>query len=614
MGQLPFNIGEILSAPGIRPQMRAAVDALAQELKHSGAAYRLCDTWQRRFEWALRGDIPDWTGLAGFRFIVDFGAPLNKSGDPAVFPLPRPQLQEDECPRSIDTYEKLWRAYHQYFHAKKSLYSGKLDVRGEAERYLLANLDDLDPLLGGQAGNVFWLWHCIGAQFVGFSPYTFSDLTNVARTLHGLEKQRLLRFDSGRASTDSLMDVVPGVQRKDRGGTAAAPSGGSVVVAKEGRRLIYMFQGLRDLRQTNDTRPWTNLEITYDGQHLLDEPVQLSASSELSWPSLPFFGECYLEDRSGATTLVIRLASEREVRDAVKQKVDFAVIGGIDSIFFDQWYAHDSRLRARLREIIMLQLRGMASAGVRIGMELSRVPSRDFGELLQQLCREGTVVALGINGIDELPGVVGRPSLDSGLSDFWLDPASMPPDEELRIELATEHQTDTFGPHFEYVTYRRAKRLAEATGVRTLYVHTNTLDFVLRRDADPGSLLRAQLGDMMGKGLVIAALLQRAAPDGTWENAPRRTRLTPAITPEAMVRLARFAHDFQRVDQPDSAERLLNGGYWVAPKATDLSLAVVPVLWPRIAEDGTSSSVFSDVNTTGAGDMSMAAFLLLGGV
>ncbi|MEE4356328.1 MAG: hypothetical protein V2I97_07645 [Desulfococcaceae bacterium] len=101
--------------------------------------------------------------------------------------------------------------------------------------------------------------------------------------------------------------------------------------------------------------------------------------------------------------------------------------------------------------------------------------------------------------------------------------------------------------------------------MRTLYVHSNTLDFILRKDADPGALFRAQQGDIMGKGLVIAALMRRAYGKN-WTNEKDMDKMTPAVTPEAMKRMGKFAVDFEEYEKiSGSRDRILHKGYWIAP-------------------------------------------------
>lgn len=197
-------------------------------------------------------------------------------------------------------------------------------------------------------------------------------------------------------------------------------------------------------------------------------------------------------------------------------------------------------------------------------------------------------------------------------------PVRRPSYSHLKSSLLEEaRNTGIKGDSLEYVTYLRARRLAEVMGVRTRFVHTNSLDLILRRDADPGSLLRAQVADMKGKGWVIAALLLRAY-HSKWGSQVER--LPPAIMPEAMVRLAQFARDFANHEPLDVRQRgpvrqrLLRSGIWLAPSANEYSLVVVPVLWPPISEKGAPPKLPKRLNTTGAGDMTFGAFFYLGGV
>jgi hypothetical protein len=254
--------------------------------------------------------------------------------------------------------------------------------------------------------------------------------------------------------------------------------------------------------------------------------------------------------------------------------------------------------------------------GIRIGIELSGTPIPAYAGALAHWCSRGLVVALGINGEDELPPMA---------SDLQFRPEYRDLPRSLMAEAKdTEHK----GTHFSLLTFLRARRLAEVMGVRTLYVHTNSLDFILRRNADPGALLRAQLADMQGKGLVIAALLQKAYGD-QWDRELRK--IPPTVKPAAMVELMQFALDFSKYESgnPERQEnvyhRLLHSGIWLAPSSAGYSLALVPVMWPPVGEKKRAAGAArrakpvepelpDKLNSTGAGDMTFGAFFYLGGV
>jgi hypothetical protein len=331
-------------------------------------------------------------------------------------------------------------------------------------------------------------------------------------------------------------------------------------------------------------------------------PVELArnplerSSTDMTWPALPFFCSVSINQKR---ELEVRLATQQELDEAFRGRVQFGIISGVDLLFRDSWLTRDRELQARLLGVAQDQVEKLASCGVRLGVELSSLPmAPEYARLVQSLCRSGVVVALGINGEDELPGLVGDEALAMKLPEFWLDP--------------TEGKSVAGAACPEYLTYVRARKLAEATGVRTLYVHTNSLDLILRSNGDPGALLRAQQGDMMGKGLVIAALMQRAYGDD-WAKELRK-KMPLAVKPEAMASLVKFAQDFAKYqDAPRAEEQLMLSGFWLGSSRERHSIAVVPVMWPSVG-NGVAPELPERLNPTGAGDMTFGAFILLGGV
>ncbi len=660
MAQLPFNAFSMLSAPGIRGQVGCAVEALTEVLpgpNAPGQAYKICDLWQRRLELALRSEIPDWAGLAAFRHSLDYT--LSEEVLEALRRAGASPSSAADCPRELATVAECWQAYDQYFNQGRDLHSGKFLLCGAAAEWFQAQASQCRPTLGGQAGNILWLWRCLGADAKAYTPYLSKPLTNLAF------KPAQTQSDSIRSSTRSgstLRDGSPvsphindprsrqhlaqaqvsvrsvspnpldltqnpsfhktpladsqflwlngnqncfkyfaearafaGVRRGDNS-VIDAPTSASFTIAKEGRRLIYSLPGFRPLTP-EAARPPEQACFIFKGQPTLDQVVACPANTD-SWPAAPLFSECHINAEG---MLEITLADEAQLAAAVAGQVDYAVIGGMDAIFYDPWLQTDPQLQARLLNILEKQLKALSECGVRIGVELSGIPRREYAHFVKDLCHEGVIVALGINGVDELPNVTGKASLDMQLFDWWFDPNQVP------AELREQERN-----HFEYLTYLRAKQLANVTGVRTLYVHTMTLDFILRRDADPGALLRAQLGDMMGKGLVIAALLQRNY-DQKWFDALKE--MPPAVNPKAMARLGQFASDFEKHENiPSSRDRLLTSGYRLAASPDEYSVAVVPVVWPHVSDEQVGNGLPENMNPTGAGDMAFGAFFLLGGV
>lgn len=612
MRQLPFDIGSILRLSNVREQVLEATRVLHQQTgKGLGAAFRICNDWQSQFEWALRNSIPDWRVMAAFRCIADFNVPLDKINK--IFPPKPDPLLPGDFPQRISTYEECWRAYQQYLEddPPKDLYSGKLKLAEAAETHFLQKLGECEPVLGGQAGNIVWLARCIGMEACAYISYLFEDITRLPDKYPQLKQLDILQFDSGGHYYSHLADLSgqDGVSTNDPLSRIKAPAGGSIVVAKSGRRLIYQFHGMRDLHQNaKDAMAWDCVEFWLGSRLLSTEPICREAENDITWPTLPFFCECTIAVKE--RKLIVRLARAEEIKATFRGQIDFAVIGGIDALFYDDWLKKDKALQARLQAVVEAQLQALADVGVRIGVEISGVPSPEYARLLQRLCQKGIVVALGINGLDELPTVLNDHKL-ANEADLWFEPLDLP--EPLQTEAKAVKEP---GPHFEYLTYLRARTLAEFMGVRTLYAHTTTLDVILRRDADPGALLRAQQGDMMGKGLGLAALLQRAY-GSDWLTTPDLDKLPMAINPQAMACLGQFASDFARYEGQAAAEdQLLYSGYWLSSTTSGhpYSLAVVPVMWPPAAENQPAPQLPQKLNTTGGGDMAFGAFFFLGGV
>jgi hypothetical protein len=629
-------------------RVRDAAEKL-KDICGPGKAYDLCQRWQERFEWALLGPVPAWAGLAAFRCIIDFTIPLGeltkilrliglpltgkiKSDDQI---LEKKFGSRKDFPKLIEDPENIWLAYYQYFVKKRVLYSGKPTLTGRAQKHFLDKLRDehlgklFETSLGGQAGNILWLWSCIGADVLAYTPYLYRRLTGL-KELASLEMVRLAngQFKSGRLGE---LASEAGVRKINRT-RIPAPSGGSFVVVRDANRLIYQLQGIFDIEQTTPVMDWNRVRfVSGDGVELTPKPVKQRSRDGINWPPLPFFCECHIDDEK---TLVVKLASDGEIRRGFGGRVNFTIVGGIDAIYQNKWMqGRAPQLKARLSAEAERQLRALAGSGVRIGMELSGVPGPEYFHFLERLCRGGVIVALGINGVEELGDVVGhKGSLKQGLYNLWLDPNSLGRDprgqqtdlseaRELR-KLAADAKGG--GSCFEYVTYKCALKLAEAIGVPTLYVHTTTLDIILKRNADPGSLLHAQLGDMMAKGLVLGALLRRSYGE-QWSD--QIDKLPAAINPEAMKRLGAFARQFEDFEGAvGAADQLLEHGYWLG-QGGGYSLAVVPVMWPPASgmptpetqQDPTSGGpkqweLPDKLNPTGSGDMTFGAFFLLGGV
>ena len=610
MAQLPFNLGEILSAPEIRPQLLASTEALAKVLGDTaalrGRSYEICQIWQRRLELALRSEIPEWTGLAGFRCLVDFSMKYSEFikilGELSeIDPTIQDYVRNNKI---MDTLEKCLHLLHEYFDNNQDLHSGKVTLDGTAQERILQALSYCVAMLGGQAGNILWVWRSIGADAVAYIPYLSSRHINLQEKYHILKELKVISVEDNEGQCRPLIELYNKVGVRMAVDRAESPLNGAITVAKDGRRLIFGIKGNRDMSTTTS---WDAVVFSYKGTPLHPEPIpRMEQADPLSWPSIGFFADMYIDIENTKKILRIRLLDDAEVEQHIGSKVDFAVLGGINCIFYDPWYS-DKDLRNKVKEIIHQQLKTLRKCGVRIGVELSGIPDSEFAQFLTTLCREETIVALGINGVDELPDITRARAIEEpGLRDFAMD------HNDLLLQLTERAGVTNADPSFEYLTYLRAKHFAKATGVRTLYVHTLSLDLILRKNADPGSLLRAQLGDIMSKGLVIAAMLQRTYQDN-WSNEVQN-KMPPAVKPEAMKSLGTFAMNFRRYEKLplDSVYHILRNGYWLATSQDEYSVAVVPVVWPNV--DAIGGELPDKLNTTGSGDMTFGTFFFLAGV
>jgi hypothetical protein len=616
MAWLPQEILGMLSAPGIRAQLMVAVERLARarcrELEPIpadtlGWAYVICHTWQRRILSALRREIPGWAGFAGFRWLIDYSVP----GDALLEVFARENIAPDgefnpHKERVLTNEGQCRSIYEHYCVQRKDVADSKTDLTAGAESFFLRvlgqgaksnpapstaappYLDRFLPLLGGQAGNVLWMWACLGAQLYGFVPYFTERFLEVAAKFPEFDALRVITWSQGGFTEEPMRERKPGVTTGAQ--VVDAPWGASVVAIKADRRLIYQFGGVRVFNGID--RPWDRIHFKMGGSPL-GGPVAWPGST---WPTLPFFCSCSVD--LTARELVIELPTSEQLANALQNRFQVAIIGGLNDLMRGDWLnIAEPELRKLLIGIMETQLRVLAKLGVRIGIELSGAPNAEYAHLLRRLCRDEIIVAVGINGVEELPQIVSDDTLGSKAVSFLV---------ESRIQEALK----TARPDFR--VYARAQALAELLGVRTLFVHTTTFDLILRKDADPGALFHAQVADIIGKGAVIAGLLKRTFRDQWLEHLARR--MPPAPNPEAMAALAEFAQDFDHFVAPGSFQQITEQGFWLAPSPSEYSLAAVPVIWPPVSEQGSGPDLPEGLNTTGAGDMTFAAFFFLSGV
>jgi len=276
MARLPFNIGNMLRVPSLRRQFLQAVQALAAELPAPdalGHAYKICEAWQRRLEQALQTEIPDWVVLAAFRPTLDF--------------KPSPDVLDDlkgtgrlsQAPPAdgvLTTLDECRQAYQYYLGAEQNLFSGKFILQGAAAQdWFLRRVKQCEAVFGGQAGNIAWLWRCLGADTRLYTPYWSSRLADLPATQPAVERIQLLALKNGIGEFKCYRDMPA---------NAHAPTAGSLTIVKDGRRLIYMLPGLQALESSNRELPaWEQVQFFYQGQALLERPLR-RAAGDLTWP------------------------------------------------------------------------------------------------------------------------------------------------------------------------------------------------------------------------------------------------------------------------------------------------------------------------------------------
>ncbi len=563
------DLRRLFVTKGLYEQNQRTIDRVREVLqignipRAHGTAYAVVDRWNHRLRAAILTDAPDFRVLAGLRCMPDY-----RLTDAALQAIKAkgattPGAKPGEPLATAGDMDRVLREDP----GKKHMMSPCSPLEAAA----LDSLGQCEALLGGQAGNVAWALHCSGIRVALYSPIFSPQAVRVAGKL-GLAKLALLRVAKrgGRLHLEER-----GVH--DMPEDASWPTEASIVHTSNGTRTIFGFSGFRSLSAASEKPPFDTVRFHLGGEELgrLDRgEVEKRTGIANSWPRLPFFAAWELS----AGALEVALATREDVSRLFGHRLDYAALGGLDALFYDDWLSANGHLQLRLMDATVSQLQGLRDAGVRIGVELSGEPNVAWDLLLRALCASGIVPVLGINGYDELPKVC--PFGDTRPADRG----------------------------YECKMYGAALALCRSHPVRTLYVHTNNLDLVLQREASAGSLLRAQQGIMAAKGRVIVALLHRQArlrgeADDRWVD--HAGDVLPAVKPEAMERLARFALELgTRANDPNAVERLLTQGYWLPP-VEGYSVAVAPVLWP---DDSTSMRV----NVTGAGDMTFAFSVILG--
>ncbi len=574
-------------------------------------------------------------GLAAFRAIADYvlvEAELDRTVPYVLGNGPEANLSRVY---TLDDLAQTFRYYRTHRKRAGTDAQGKVTVKpgGNADTALVSLIEprtrppECRVTLGGQAANIAILWRAMGGDPRLFVPMHSERLVEAIQAVAGvpaldapaampdIRDIKVGLFNDGKYSEVTLAGAPRGLHNERNERVRDAPSGGSIAVVDYGYRQLWTLEGFRDLAiRAGAHLPIRTLEIFWgrnpDAIGLARLPVEQPSAVTpdplpcLVWPHLTLFGETHLE----GNTLRVRLATQSEVSEAFTGAgAKAAVLGGLDNLFKDQWFAANDTVRKALTKVALAQLAGLHAAGIPVGVEMSGAPNDAYYAFIQAACQRGYITTVGANGEepDELQAIVRERRL---LDQEPIDPV-------LLTEATARKPTPDY-PHFEYLTCVRGAALRKALGVPTLYIHTTNLDYVVSQRPLGDEFERMQAAAMIGKVLGLAGVLYRNY--GRHWLAYKKC-LPPVVKPQAMTALFRFVADcirFGAIQPTQQAEVRQTGRF--RPQASpfqDCSVAVLPVLWPAWSEKDLGEhpdfGFRPDFNTTGAGDMAFGAFFLL---
>lgn len=580
----------------IRIQQDKTQELLQKEIHlRENEAVTLCEIWATRFDLEAHQPFqPERAGLTAFRVITDYITDVDHYQQviPALNGAAPIQADDNLLETAAHAHEVIGRFLDGSEQSKK-IPKQKVKVGSTLESDLLSHVDQCGQVVGGQAGNIAWFYHVTGTDPLVYSPYISEDVMAVAARWPGVDHLRFFWLANGAGCQGSFDDVPRGVIQQHNSACAGgrAPAGSSVIITNRGNRLILAFMGLRDLNIHCDAEmPFHHVQI-HKGAAILAQEAY-TAAHKLTWPQVGLFFECRIEDDQ----LLISLPDEAEMARSLQGKAEFAIIGGLDAIFYDDWMKSEAQ-RSALVDAAVHQLTALKQAGIEIGIEISKVPKKPFLDFLRSLCRQGIISTVGINGEDELVELA-REENKKAPGDCLYTHTDIP------TALQGCDVDDIENNHFEFFNYLRAVDLAQCLEVSRLYVHTTNVDLIIDRDGNEEALVKAQAACLKGKGWVMGALGYRCWGE---EMYSRIEHFPPAVKPDALVRLARLVQDLEQHQGMPAADarRMRETGLWRAGQGRPYAVAAVPVLWP--SDPGTLPI---DLNVTGSGDMSFGAFMI----
>jgi hypothetical protein len=290
-----------------------------------------------------------------------------------------------------------------------------------------------------------------------------------------------------------------------------------------------------------------------------DWVTPLSVRGDDEWPYAPGFLRLYLNDNE---TLHIRFLGKDRL-ERIARDNHYIVLGGVELHTFQR------PASVLLVQALVGQLEILTEERARLHLELSGGVRK--GDRLMPLARSirGTIQSVGLND-EELAGI-------AGLRDFPLKGEDMPA-----------------WAGSIYRCYLQAKAMANILSLDRLYVHGNEVDLILRRNATPGVMRQEIQADLFTKGLVILAILKRSFKADWVDKARKLEGLI--LAKKGFQALLRFALDLYKGGgwNAEALEAFARNGYYCDRAPGTYSLAIVPVVWPRLPEN---------IISTGAGDI-----------
>jgi ADP-dependent phosphofructokinase/glucokinase len=350
----------------------------------------------------------------------------------------------------------------------------------------------------------------------------------------------------------------------------------SIVAAKAGEvrhpwRISYVFQVQKNEPFSGKTPPKTERQIyTVIQPWAPNDPITTEVDGITQpfagWPAYRRFVAVGID---GENRLKIREASDEQLR-CVAREHRYVLLSGLANDAFELQLESHLTVLVESGCCLHLEISGdffqneQAWPDDERDRQLKKAKSKL--DAFMQSVRRIAIQSISLN--DEQVGQLGRFQLLNG--------ASAVASKDVRLK--------------DLISL--AEEFARQLGVERLYLHTNSADVVLRRNATPGTMRQEIQADLFAKGALLAALYRRHNPRG-WQG--EISKVAPVLLLDGFKNLIEVA---------EGDEFLLNHGYRLSKPSGAYSLAVVPVMWPDSPPAITSS----------AGDISSAVQYVFAGV